>query len=105
MSKKLSTEESHESLKAINEYKISNYGNKKKTVIVEKSGKIIFNDIVSVIVGDNNLYLKVNIIWEDADFNYKENGLNGYYSSTYHVVTYDNSILKIYSDDIVISIM
>ena len=68
-------------------------------------GKTIFNNIVSVIAGDYNIYFKVDIIWEDADFDYKESGLNGYYSSTYHVVRYDNNILNIYSDDVVISII
>lgn len=47
----------------------------------------------------------MDIIWEDADFDYKESGLNGYYSSTYHVVRYDNNILNIYIDDVVISII
>lgn len=105
MSKKLSTVESQKSLKAINEYRIDNPGTKKKRVVVAKSGEEILNDIVSVVAGNYNIYYKVDIIWEDVGFDYKENGLNGYYSSTYHVVTYDNGILNIYSDEIVISIL
>lgn len=105
MSKKLSVEKSLKSLRAINNYRIDNPGNEKKRVVVVKSGKTIFNDVVSVIAGDYNIYFKVDIIWEDAKFNYKENGLYGYYSSTYNVATYDNSVLNIYSDDIVISII
>lgn len=44
-------------------------------------------------------------VYHNVGFDYKENGLNGYYSSTYHVVTYDNGILNIYIDEIVISIL
>lgn len=105
MSKKLSVEESLKSIRAICDYKIDNPGNKKKRVVVVKSGNTIFNDEVSVIAGDYNVYFKVDIIWEDAGFDYKERGLFGYYSSTYNVVTYASGVLKIYSDDIVISII
>ncbi|MCM1156507.1 MAG: hypothetical protein NC392_14225 [Roseburia sp.] len=105
MSKELSSEESLKSLRAISNYRIDNPGNGKKRVVVVKSGKTIFNDVISVIAGDCNIYFKVDIIWEDAEFDYKERGLHGYYSSTYNVVTYDNSVLNIYSDDIVISII
>lgn len=105
MSEKLSVEESLKSLDAINNYRIDNPGNQKKRVVVVKRGKTIFNDVVSVIAGDYNIYFKVDIIWEDAGFNYRENGLYGNYSSTYNVVTYDNNVLNIYSDDITISII
>lgn len=105
MSKKLSTEESLKSLRAINDYRIDNPGTRKKKVIVVKSGKTIFNDEISVIAGDYNIYFKVDIIWEDAGFDYKGNGLYGYYSSTYNIVTYDNSVLIIYSDDIIIRVI
>ena len=50
-------------------------------------------------------YLKVDIIWEDANFDYKEKGLFGYYSSTYHKKRYDSGVLSIYSDDITITII
>ena len=105
MSKKLSTEESLKSLRAINDYRINNPGTVKKRVVVVKNGNTIFNDVISVIAGDYNIYFKVDIIWEEAEFDYKENGLYGNYSSTYNVVTYDNSVLAIYSDDIVINIL
>lgn len=105
MSKQLSDEESLKSLRAINEYRIDNPGNIKKRVVVVKNGKTIFNDVISVIAGDYNIYFKVDIIWEDADFDYRENGLYGYYSSTYNVVTYEKGVLNIYSDGIVISII
>lgn len=105
MSKKLSTEESLKSLRAINDYKINNPGTVKKRVVVAKNGNTIFNDVISVIAGDYNIYFRVDIIWEDAEFDYKGNGLYGYYSSTYNVITYDNSVLTIYSDDIVINIL
>ncbi|MDE7251383.1 MAG: hypothetical protein K2O32_00360 [Acetatifactor sp.] len=105
MSKKLSDEESLKSLWAINEYRIKNKGTRKKRVVVEKSGNTIFDDKVSVIAGDYNIYFKVDIIWEDANFDYKEYGLYGNYSSDYNVVTYDKIVLKIYSDDIIISII
>lgn len=105
MSKKLSTEESLKSLSAINDYRIDNPGNEKKRVVVTKKGRTIFNDVVSVIAGDYNIYFKVDIIWEDVEFDYRENGLYGYYSSTYNIITYDNGVLNIYSDNIVISII
>lgn len=105
MSKKLSVEESRKSLIAISDYRIDNPGTNKKRVVVIKNGQTIFNDVISVIAGDYNIYFKVDIIWEDADFDYKENGLYGYYSSTYNVVTYGNNVLNIYSEDILISII
>lgn len=105
MSKRLPDEDSFKSLNAIKNYRIDNPGKEKKRVVVVKNGKTLFNDVVSVIAGDYNIYFQVDIIWEDAEFNYKENGLYGYYSSTYNVVTYDNNVLNIYSDDIIISII
>lgn len=105
MGKKLSFEESLDSLNAINEFKIHNPGTVKKRVIVRKNGKNIFNDEISVIAGNYNIYYKIDIIWEDVEFDYRENGLYGYYSSTYSVVTYDNSVLNIYDGDIEISII
>ena len=105
MSKQLSDEESLKSLRAINEYRIDNPGNIKKRVVVVKNGKTIFNDVISVIAGDYNIYFKVDIIWEDADFDYRENGLFGYYSSTYNVVRFDMGVLILFSDGIVISII
>ncbi len=105
MNKKLSVEESLKSFRAICDYKIDNSGNEKKRVVVAKSGNTIFNDEISVIAGDYNIYSKVDIIWEDVGFDYKERGLLGYYSSTYNVVTYASGVLNIYSDDIIISII
>ena len=105
MGKKLSFEERLDSLNAIKEFKIDNPGTVKKRVIVRKNGKIIFNDEISVIAGNYNIYYKIDIIWEDVEFDYRENGLYGYYSSTYSVVTYDNSVLNIYDGDIEISII
>jgi len=105
MGKKLSFEESLDSLNAIKEFKSDNPGTVKKRVIALKNGKNIFNDEISVIAGDYNIYYKIDIIWEDVEFDYRDNGLYGYYSSTYSVVTYDNSVLNIYDDDIEISII
>lgn len=105
MSEKLSTEESLKSLNAIREYRIDNPGTKEKRVVVVKNEETIFNDVLSVIAGDYNIYFKVDIIWEDAKFDYRGNGLYGYYSSTYNIVTYTNNVLNIYSDNIVISII
>ena len=105
MSEKLSTEESLKSLSAIKEYRIDNPGTNEKRVVVLKNGETIFDDVLSVIAGDFNIYFRVDIIWEDAKFDYRGNGLYGYYSSTYNVVTYANTVLNIYSDNIVISII
>ncbi|MEY8367303.1 hypothetical protein AALA24_00915 [Anaerovoracaceae bacterium 42-11] len=105
MSKKLSADESLKSLRAISDYRIDNLGSRKKQVVVVKNGKTIFKDVISVIAGDYNIYFKVDIIWEDVEFDYRENGLYGYYSSTYNIITYDNGVLNIYSDNIVISII
>ena len=105
MSIKLSPEESLKSLSAIKDYRIHNFGTVKKRVVVTKNENTIFNDVISVVAGDYHIYFKVDIIWEDAGFDYKGNGLYGYYSSTYNVVTYNNSVLTIYSDDIVINIL
>ena len=49
----------------------------KKRVVVAKNGNTIFNDVISVIAEDYNIYFRVDIIWEDAEFDYKKNGLYG----------------------------
>ena len=105
MSKKLSDEESVESVSAISRYRINNSGAGMKNVVVTKNGKKIFEGKIGVTTIKHNIYYEVDIIWEDAGFDYKKHGLFGYYSSTYNKITYDNIVLKIYSDDIVISII
>ena len=105
MSEKLSFQESAKSANAISMYRRDNTENTNKRVIVEKNGQAIFNEEITVIAGDYNSYLKVDIIWEDANFDYKEKGLFGYYSSTYHKVRYDSGVLSIYSNDITITII
>lgn len=105
MGKKLSTEERLSSLSAIQEYMRDCPGTNTKRVVVKSGTEIIFNGNISVIAGDYNIYFKVDIIWEDAEFDFRSKGLYGSYSSTYYVIQYDGSILTIYSDDIVIEIM
>lgn len=105
MGQKLSREESLSSLSAIQQYMLDCPGNNTKRVIVRNGTEVIFNENISVAAGDYNIYFKVHIIWEDAEFNFRDNGLYGSYSSTYYVIKYDGNILTIYSDDIVIEII
>ncbi len=105
MGKKLSTEESLSSLSAIQQYMYDFPGTNRKRVVVKNGTKVVFNENISVIAGDYNIYFKVDIIWEDAEFDFRDKGLYGSYSSTYYVINYDGNILTIYSDDIVIEIM
>ena len=105
MSEKLSFQESAKSANAISMYRKDNSENTNKRVIVKKNGQDIFNDEITVIAGDYNSDLKVNIMWEDANFDYKEKGLFGYYSSAYYKVSHANGVLSIYSDDITITIV
>ena len=105
MSEKLSFDESLESMDAINQYRMDNPGTNIKRVIVKKGMKIIFNDEIKVIAGDYNTYFKLDILWEDVGFDFRNNGLYGSYSSTYYIIEYDCMVLTIYSDDIEIEIM
>lgn len=105
MSKELTNDEKLKSISAINFYRQNNPGTLKKRVVVRNCDKIIFNDEVSVIAGDYNIYFKVDIIWEDANFDFRNNGLYGYYSSTYNKVIYDGNVMTIYSNTIIIDIM
>lgn len=105
MSQNLSAKERLSSLSAMQEYMRDYPGNNKKRVIVKSGTEIIFNENISVIAGDYNIYFKVDIIWEDAEFDFRGNGLYGSYSSTYYVIKYEGGVLTIYSDDIVIEII
>lgn len=104
MSKKLSKEESLKSFTGANHFRIENLGNVKKKVSVFKDEKLIFENFVTVIAGNFNIYIRLDINWEDANYNFKEAGLFGYYSTNYNMIEYKDGVLYIYDGDIKIHI-
>lgn len=105
MSQKLPVEKSRLSLYAIQQYILDFPGTNIKKVIVRNKNDVIFNENINVIAGDYNIYFKVDIMWEDVEFDFKQKGLYGTYSSTYYEIEYEERVLTIYSNDIVIEII
>lgn len=101
MGNKLSIGEERESMNAVLDYlKDNGTLTLPKNVSVIKNGKLIVNEIINVAAFDCNIYMRVDILWEDAGYsNYKDLGLYGLYGSSYYRMTYVDRILKINSDD------
>lgn len=71
-----------------------------KNVEVVKNGKFIVNGEIPVAVSDHNIYMRVDIMWEDAGYsNYRDLGLYGYYSTSYVKMSYHNDELIIKPTD------
>ena len=100
MGNKLSVGEERESMRAVLDYlKDNGTLTLPKNVSVIKNGNLIVNDIINVAAFDCNIYMRVDILWEDAGYsNYKELGLYGLYGSSYYRMTYIDGILTIKSD-------
>lgn len=64
----------------------------------------LFSDTVTVIAGNSG---SLEIIWEEDDdeFDYKRLDLYGIYRTAFTVMRYEAGILKVYSNDIAISII
>lgn len=79
-----------DNLIAINEYKRNNEKSTRKKVVVEKGGNIIFNDVVTVITGDDSNFNRIDILWDDviSEDEYHNLGLYGYYSPDYCMMSY-----------------
>lgn len=99
MGNKLSVGEGLESMRAVLDYLQDNGTlTLQKNVSVIKNGNLIVNDIINVAAFDCNIYMRVDILWEDAGYsNYKELGLYGLYGSSYYRMTYIDGILTIKS--------
>ena len=109
MSKKLPFADVCDSLNALKDYRLENPGSNRKRVIAVNlaNNETLFNDVVTVIAGNSG---SLEIMWEGDDgdgdkFDYRSLGLYGRYSTSYNVMEYDAGILKVHSDDIVISII
>ena len=77
-----------------------------KNVEVVKNGVLIINEQISVAVYDYNIYMRVDIMWEDAGYsNYRGLGLYGYYSTSYVPMSYHDGELRIKPTDINIEIV
>ncbi len=71
-----------------------------KNVVVVKNGELIINEQIPVSVSDHNIYMRVDIMWEDAGYsNYRELGLYGYYSTSYVQMSYHDYELRIKPTD------
>ena len=101
MGNKLSVGEERESMSAVLDYLKDNETlTVPKNVSVIKNGKLIVNNRIDVAVFDCNIYMRVDILWEEAGYtSYRDLGLYGSYGSSYYRMTYVDRILKISSDD------
>ena len=101
MGNKLSVGEERESMSAVLDYLKDNVTlTVQKNVSVIKNGKLIVNNRIDVAVFDCNIYMRVDILWEEAGYtSYRDLGLYGSYGSSYYRMTYVDRILKISSDD------
>lgn len=71
-----------------------------KNVEVVKNGVLIINKQIPVAVSNHNIYMRVDIMWEDAGYsNYRDLGLYGYYSTSYVQMSYHNGELRIKPTD------
>ena len=100
MGNKLSVGEGLESMRAVLDYlKDNGTLTLPKNVSVIKNGNLIVNDIINVAAYDCNIYMRVDILWEDAGYtNFKDLGLYGSYGSSYYRMIYIDGILTIKSD-------
>lgn len=108
MGKKVSSEMSLNNISTLVEFSRDNTNKSVKTVIAKRGNEILFNDKVSVIVGDYNIYYRLDIIWDDvvSEDEYHNLGLYGYYSSDYCEISYSQEVLTIdTTDGIVITIV
>lgn len=108
MSKKVDSKVGFENISALVEFRRENSTKVVKSVVVKKGNTIIFNDKVTVIVGDYNIYFRLDIIWDDVitEEEYHALGLYGYYSSDYCDMEYSQKILTVDTrDGIVITII
>lgn len=101
MGNKLSVGEERESMSAVLDYLKDNETlTLPKNVSVIKNGKLIVNNRIDVAAFDCNIYMRVDILWEEAGYtSYRDLGLYGSYGSSYYRMTYVDRILKISSDD------
>lgn len=99
MGNKLSVGEGLESMRAVLDYLQDNGTlTLPKNVSVIKNGNLIVNDIINVAAYDCNIYMRVDILWEDAGYtNFKDLGLYGSYGSSYYRMIYIDGILTIKS--------
>ena len=100
MGNKLSVGEGLESMRAVLDYlKDNGTLTLPKNVSVIKNGNLIVNDIINAAAYDCNIYMRVDILWEDAGYtNFKDLGLYGSYGSSYYRMIYIDGILTIKSD-------
>lgn len=101
MGDKLPFSEEHASHKAAFDYRNDN-GTLvlQKNVEVVKNGELIVNRTIPVQVSDLNLYMNVNIMWEDAGYpTFRDLGLYGYYSTSYVQISYHDGELRINPTD------
>lgn len=96
MGNKISANESMDSISALMEYKRNFSASQKMRVVAERDHEIIFNNRVMVVIGDYNIYQRVDIMWDDVEPDYHDIGLYGYYSTDYCHMDYDDGVLTIF---------
>ncbi|WP_295527593.1 hypothetical protein [uncultured Streptococcus sp.] len=99
MSDRLPIAEERESMRAVLDYlKDNGTLTLPKNVSVIKNGNLIVNDIINVAAFDCNIYMRVDISWDEAGYtNFKDLGLYLSYGSSYYRMTYIDGILTIKS--------
>lgn len=78
--------------------------NEKMLVIAKRGNEVLFIDRVDVVVGNYNIYFRVDIMWEDIEPDFRNIGLRGYYSTSYYQMNFSNKVLTIYDNNIEITI-
>lgn len=96
MGNKISFDESIDAISALQEYKRDYSQYEEMRVVAKRKNEVVFNGKVKVIIGDYNIYHRVDIIWDDVDPNYHDIGLYGYYSTDYCQMNYSNGVLTIF---------
>ena len=96
MGNKISVSERSNSVSALMDYKRNFSTSQKMRVVVKRNHEIIFNNRVIVVIGDYNIYQRVDIMWEDVEPDYHDIGLYGYYSTDYCRMDYGDSALTIF---------
>ena len=99
MGTKISVDARLDAIFALQEYKREYSSYEEMRVVAKKKEKVIFNGRIKVIVGDYNIYHKVDIIWDDVNPNYHDIGLYGYYSTDYCHMEYTSGVLTIFDEN------
>lgn len=96
MGNKISIIESGDSVSALRNYKRDFSTVQDMRVVAKRNHQVVFNDRVKVVIGDYNIYHRVDIMWDDVEPDYHDIGLYGYYRTDYCRMNYESGVLTIF---------